>query len=135
MSVSVALSAAAIASSLEAAERAQHAEAVACSKLVSGYQHETATVEQRQTYASCVQTLNPRHDWLDSVAGVIFVKAMIIAAIIGATAGIWNGSRDRYLGGFVGAVTIGFVGLLSGPTLVLLAYGTWYGVKFVIGAT
>lgn len=121
-----AIAANAAAQSAIAAQEAHEAKVIACRGSMRSYVDLNATVEQKQSYAECVTTLHPRE-----LAGgdVILVKALIVAGIVGAIAGAWQGWKEA--DGIGSLFMFTFMGALMAPfALGCLALG-WAAVKYL----
>lgn len=93
MSVTVSAGATAAASTASALASKRSTEAK-CNELVSGYEHTTATIEQRQEYADCIDMMHPSQLTGDEVIGL---KIIIVCAFVGALVSYWKG-RDSSCG-------------------------------------
>lgn len=109
----------------QASANANAARVTNCKTLVQGFDSNTATVEQAQGYADCVDLLYPRHQEMPA-GDILVLKGVIVLALIGLIAGArctWSlggglGDRIAYsaLGGILGAIT----GPMAAGLLVLL---------------
>ena len=93
MSVTVSAGATAAASTASALASKRSTEAK-CNELVSGYEHTTATIEQRQSYADCIDMMHPSQMTGHEVIGL---KIIIVCAFVGALVSYWKG-RDSSCG-------------------------------------
>lgn len=112
MSGAAAIAASASAQSAIAAQQAREARKVACQALMPSYQDATASVESRQSYASCVDLIYPQ---TMSGVEVLIVKLLIVSAVIGTVIGMYIGARED---GFIGSILIGMVGMLGVPCVL-----------------
>ena len=109
----VAIAASANANAAAANAAAARARRIACMKYVPGYEHDKATASEMRQYAECVEILHPEPMTGGEVA---WIKAAIVAGLIGALAGAIKGAKDDgfglgaigfILGGFAGAFLVG----------------------------
>lgn len=117
---SVALAASANANAAAANAAAARAKRIACMKYAPGYEHDTATVTEMRQYAECVEILHPK----PMTGGeVVWVKAAIVAGLIGAAAMAWIwGRAEGVLGGVMGFLFGGIGGAFAvGVVLFLIA--------------
>lgn len=113
-----------------AAQQAAHAKRIACEKFVTGFEHNTAIVQQRQQYAECVQVLYPTQM---GGAEILWFKAAILAAFIGLIVGLRCGYKDDYEPS-IAMFMYGFLGAIGAP---LAIGGIWLVVqclKFLVTA-
>lgn len=114
--------------SVNAAAEAHQARVAACQAFVPTFNPETATVETKQAYAGCIQTLHPA----PATGGEIAVgKVLVVAAILGAVFGlIWGWRECR---GDVGvAVASSVMGAMLIPALLAFVGGLIYGGWWVL---
>lgn len=123
----VAINAANTANSSAAAARAHQAQVTACQALTKDFHGDTATIEQRQSYAECVQVLYPQEMGADSV---LFIKAMIVAAILGVIVGAFREVRAGYEP-FGDALFGGIKGVIVGPVSVIAVAALWAGIQYL----
>lgn len=94
------------------ASAARDAKEAKCAALIDGYEHATATTEQQQEYADCIDMLHP-----DQITGteVIAIKVVIVCALIGAAIGAFRGdyADERFVHALFGAI----IGVLA-PVLM-----------------
>ncbi len=126
MSTSIAISSAALASSAAANSAASAAKKTACMSYIQNYKAETATVEEMREYASCVERLHPNEL---SDGGIIAVKVLIVAAIVGIFIGAYQARYERdYFDKFMFC----FFGALFLPALIFLGAMLVLGVFFLL---
>lgn len=107
-----ALGAAAVAMSAAATRKAEEA---ACIATVQGYEHDTASIAQRQAYAECVERLHPSPLAPDMQ---LAIKALIVVVLIGMVVGAWL-HRNRWEGPVTGAL-VGAVSALGAVFLLAM---------------
>ena len=119
---SVAIAASANANAAAANAAAARAKKIACMKYVPGYKHDTATVAEMRQYSECISALHPT----PMTGGeVIWVKAAIIAGLIGAVLGAYKGAKDDGAG-------LAILGLFLGGLLAPILVGTaWFLIRAV----
>jgi hypothetical protein len=100
---------------------------------VRGYQHDAATIEQRQEYASGVAMLYPPP--IDSEE-TIWVKVAVALLLAGFFGGAVCGWRDPSSVAETSAVGGGVLGAMAGFVTAALAIaafgGVWFGVRILI---
>ena len=101
--VYIASTAGANAASIAAASRAAAAQDAACAALMDSFTSQGATLIARQTYAECVQRLNPPTTE-ETANDKFFVGFLLLAVLIGAVAGAIKLDDSRFIGGIMGAV-------------------------------
>lgn len=99
-----------------------------CIGLVRGFEHDTATVAERQEYAACVERLYPSEL---SPGAVIALKVVIVCALLGTCFGAWKGWKDD---GAMGAVFIGLFGALVAVWVPVTVLALVYGFYWVVTA-
>jgi len=121
---STALAAASLAIATEAQSAANEAK---CATLVSGYAHNTATVGQRKEYADCIDIMHP-----SPLTGgeVLFLKLVILCAMIGAAIGLWP-SQGKDPAEYV---LFGLLGVILGALVPPTCYGIITAIKFLFTA-
>lgn len=123
---SVALAASANANAAAANAAAARAKRIACMKYVPGYEHDTATVTEMRQYAECVDILHPEPMTGGEVA---WVKAAIVAGMIGAAAAAWIWGREE---GIFGGVMGFLFGGISGAFAVGAAWFLIAAVRYLL---
>lgn len=101
-----------------AAKSAKEAKIHICSEFMPKFNETTATVEQKQHYAECVNLVHPAQI---SDGVTIFIKVLIVCAFVGLLWGAWWGYEKD---GAVGLLFGGFLGLIAGfvaPASLFLA--------------
>jgi len=88
MSASAGFAASSAAFSASSAASARRAKAERCRLELQEYDPQTATVNEMQSYADCIETLHP-----DAATGmeIVMAKLFVSLAIAGAAWGAWNG--------------------------------------------
>jgi hypothetical protein len=135
MSVSVALSAAAIAGSSAATATANRARTDACKSLVQTYQPQGATVAEMHQYAGCVERLYPQDDIL-SPGGVLLMKVLIVFLFACLVGGVLHGLfwSGRYEDGFDRYVLKPFAWVAAGLIAIVIGALLYAGAAFVLTA-
>lgn len=93
------------------------------------YQDNGATIEERQAYASCVNLIYPVPS--ASPGDVLFIKAMIVAGMVGLVVGAWQGWRNER--DVVLSVLISAAGALLLPFALLLGAGAIAAIRYLAG--
>lgn len=123
MSTSVAISAAALASSSAANMAAQAARKTACTSLMDTFNAQTATIAASREYASCVQLLYPG-DMSIPMWARILVAALVIGFCAG-TAVVYVKERDvvyaLFMGGIGGVLAVCCAAMLLAGVLFVFA--------------
>lgn len=114
---SLAISSAALATSSAAASRARKAE---CLSIEKSYDHTTATVEQKQEYASCIKRLYPQEI---SPECILALKVVIVLVLV---AGVWGAFKgydiaDRVMNSILHMI-ITFLAII-GVTIIIASIG------------
>lgn len=130
MSASAAASAGFAASSAASASAArrerQKAECIV--NTMPDFRHSTATVEQRQAYANCVDLVHPQAMTGSELAAA---KFFVFIALVGAGIGAWRGFGgnpdipERVMAMFMGALILP----LCVGGILALGYGAWWLVS------
>lgn len=121
-----AISAASAASSAANASRARHER---CEVTIMTYDSKTATVEQMQQYASCVQNNHPRIVHLED-GEVLAIKILIAACFIGIIIGASKALFSRWCD-WVDVLLLSLCGAILGPILVVIGIGLYAGAIFL----
>lgn len=106
---------------------ALEAKRIACRSIVNGYEDRTASIEQRQQYATCVDLLYPT---ALPPGAALFLKVWIVCALLAAPLGAWmlrhedpsGGAEPIIFGAVLGPIAVGAVGL----ALIGIAAGIGY---------
>lgn len=114
MSTSIAISTAANTSAVIAQQQAERAMKLACEAMMPTYTHQTATVEQMQVYAKCVEKLHPEEL---SFGAVIALKIAIVIVLLSTAVGGYIGSR-----GYDGTLYGAFVGCFGSMVALFLLF-------------
>jgi hypothetical protein len=111
------------ATSASAASRASKAHDAACAAMMDGFTSQGATMKARQTYAECVQRLNPPPP-SDPAGDKFAVAVLLAAAVIGAVIGAVKLEQDLSLigGAFFGALLGLFCAFLLGVTAAAVLF-------------
>lgn len=126
MSVSMAISSAALAESEQAEQEAHDAKVIACQGSMQNFHASTATVEQMQSYADCVDVVYPQT--MDATQ-VIALKALFVIALIGAAIGfIWP---VTYNPDFPERLMSSFLGFIFAPIGVGFIAAVGYGIYWL----
>lgn len=94
MSASVALSSAAIASSAAANAAARQARKTACVSIETTYRPGLATVQEKQTYAECIDLLYPQPSAPFTGTELLVAKGAILLLLLSMVVGAWWGWRE-----------------------------------------
>ena len=113
-----------------AAQQAARAKRIACEKFVTGFEHSTATVQQRQQYAECVQVLYPTQM---GGAEILWLKAAILATFIGLIVGLRCGYKDAY-DRSISMFMYGFLGAIGAPLAIGIIWFVVQCLKFLVTA-
>lgn len=128
MSVSAGIAGAAAGSTAASSAQATTAKKIACQSIVSSFDSKTATIQESQTYASCIQLLHPSEM---SGAEVIAIKVLIVVALLGAAFGFWRGDGFSHKQTFVDRLLCGFCGLFLAPIFIIIIGAVIRGVIFL----
>lgn len=115
----------------QAAQEAAEAKAISCAALVRGYRHDTATIQESKAYAACIEAMHPNESMLNTIESVVFVKILIVAALLGMIAGAIHGWREGVYGRVGEALFVGLFGLICGPLAVLVLFAILSGIRFL----
>lgn len=111
---------------------AREAQVTACKLGMPSFNGATASIEQSQAYAQCVELLYPV---TATPFQTIAIKVLILSSIIGMGIGVWNAYRDKWNRTDLETYTINtFMGAVGGPVVVLFLAGLWVGVTFLFTA-
>lgn len=112
MSATVAISAAALASSSAANSAAQAARKNSCVAFEMSYRPDLASVSQKQQYAECVELLYPHPSAPITQGEIIAAKIGIVILLIAFAIGAVKGWREGYdtADSIVGAILTGLMG-------------------------
>ena len=113
--------------SVAANQAAQARKAAQCAGTMDGFTHATATVEQRQQYAECVELLYPSDDAIGLSAAEVLLMAGLLVAIFGVIYARHEGT--------VGMAALGvfWAGIFS--VVASLGWLIWQAIKYVPGVT
>lgn len=122
-STAIAVSALAISASNSSSQRKE-----LCKLTIDQFDNKTASIEQKQKYADCVDNVYPQ---TMSDPMIIIVKILIMCAFIGAGVGVW---KARHEGGAIDYIMFGIMGLVAGVVIPLLIIGLIQAVVFLFFA-
>ena len=98
-----------------------------CKLMLEKYEAQVLTVEQKQTYAECIQVIYPQEV---SPELIIVFKCLFVISLIGGAIGYWRACRDSY-GGVSEYGMYTFIGMLITPLLASIIGGVVMGVKWL----
>lgn len=113
--------------SIAANQAAQARKAAQCVGVMDGFTHSTASVEQRQEYAECVELLYRSADAISPAA----VGLLLITVLLGAISGAFFARRQ----GLIDMVLLGFFGALFFPLVAILVWVIRQAIKYALGVT
>ena len=133
MSTTIAISAAALASSSSAQLAASQARKSACEAFEMSYRPELATRDQKQQYAECVELLYPKPstpmtdtEYL-AVKGIIVI--LLVAVVFGTVKG-WQEGSDT-VDKIVWATLTGFMGAVFSGLIMLFGFLFFEGIAYL----
>lgn len=120
---SAANSAAASASSAQASREAKKAQ---CMVSMKGFEHDTASVQQKQAYMQCVEFMNPIPSAPPTTMEKVAVGSAMAFVLIPMIAGILMGNdfEDSFMGAILGA--------LSGASIWIILACCVVGAAFIM---
>ena len=105
---------------------AHNAQVAQCKTLLPIFNAQTATTQEIQEYAQCVQILYPKELGADVT---IALKILFISALIGMLFAIWGTwKKDRQFAEFDDYIMMGITGFIVTPFLILLLALICYGI-------
>ncbi len=106
---------------------ANHARAIAqCNAFMPSFKHDSASIEQMQYYAMCVQELYPS---VHSDSEVIVLKLAIVLCFVGLVAGLIYGIKTKE--DLSLTITWSLFGAICLPTIEVLLIGAFHAIKFL----
>jgi hypothetical protein len=114
-----------------AAAEAHAARVTACGALVKGYSHDTATVQARQEYASCIAKLYPADNPI-TPDEMVWIKVVVALLLVGFVVGAVRAWRDNPCDRILETVMGGVLGAVLAFCGVLLVSGLWLGVRILL---
>ena len=115
----------AVTAAIIASEQAQQAKRAACQIVIEGYDARKATIEQAQSYASCIQLVHPEPLHPDEIfAG----KGLFIMFLLGIVLGINQQKREGYTSDFFDYFTAGVMGGIGTAGASIILFGTVAGI-------
>ncbi len=110
--------------SIAANQAARARKADQCVGVIDGFTNSTATVEQRQQYAECVELLYPSDDAISPAADVVMLIIVLLGALFGAF-----GARSH---GLMPMALMGCIWALIFPIVATLVWGIWQAIKYAL---
>jgi|SRR5690554_2036294 len=99
-----------------------------CKEFVGSFDSYAATVSEQKYYAECVDMLYP-----DPVSGgtVLFIKIVLVCAMVGMVIGAIRGWMDRMFG-ISDVFLFGLLGGLAGAFIPAFILGCILAIKFIV---
>ena len=101
---------------------------IKCVAVERDYNKLTATTEQKQEYASCIDLNYPK---ISSPEEVLVLKAFIVLALIGGTMGFCYSFKDRDYNNWGDHILFTIVGTAGAPALAMFAILVIVAVHFL----
>ena len=97
-----------------------------CQTLVNNFNNTKATTEQKQEYASCINTLYPKYSDFD----IMLFKLLFVIALIGLIIGLYKAYK-KPLSDFIDYTLFGTIGFFGLPFLTICICGIGVGIYWL----